>query len=90
MNIVAMLGIVEDDIRYSNSGGLLVCEFTLSIETPLSDEPELFAVITHDRPAELCQRYMHAGDRVIIEGRVSPHPETDVVAHKVERIGRAE
>lgn len=84
MNIVAMLGAVKGEPEIIELEGERATTFSLEIEG--SSSGDTFRLISFGRPA----RYIKHGDRILIEGRVSTTPGHDVVAVKVDRIGRAE
>jgi single-strand DNA-binding protein len=72
----------EPEMRYTNSGQPVT---TLSVATnrrynDASDQPvketTWFRVSVWGKQAESCNQYLHKGSRVVVEGRLTPDPET--------------
>jgi single-strand DNA-binding protein len=72
----------EPEMRYTNSGQPVT---TLSVATNRSyndakDQPvketTWFRVSVWGKQAESCHQYLHKGSRVVVEGRLTPDPET--------------
>ena len=72
----------EPEMRYTNTGQPVT---TLSVATnrryngangqPVN-ETTWFRVSVWGKQAESCNQYLHKGSRVVIEGRLTPDPET--------------
>ncbi len=72
----------EPEMRYTNTGQPVT---TLSVATnrryndaygqPVN-ETTWFRVSVWGKQAESCNQYLHKGSRVVVEGRLSPDPET--------------
>jgi single-strand DNA-binding protein len=72
----------EPEMRYTNSGQPVT---TLSVATnrrynDANDQPvketTWFRVSVWGKQAESCNQYLHKGSRVVVEGRLTPDPET--------------
>jgi len=99
MNLVALIGNVasEPELRYTGSGKA-VCSFRLAISRPGGTEADFFTIVTWERQAEVCDRYLYIGRRVGVEGRLHQtaavrtdseykRSKTEVVAHRVQLLG---
>ena len=72
----------EPEMRYTNTGQPVT---TLSVATnrrynsangqPIN-ETTWFRVSVWGKQAESCNQYLHKGSRVVVEGRLTPDPET--------------
>ncbi len=72
----------EPEMRYTNSGQPVT---TLSVATnrrynsangQAVNETTWFRVSVWGKQAEACNQYLHKGSRVVVEGRLTPDPET--------------
>lgn len=100
MNLVQLIGRLTKDpeVRYTPSQ-IAVATFVLAIDRPVkpgADKQTDYPRITvFGRQAENCEKYLHKGNRVAIEGRIQTGSyekdgrkvyTTDVVANRVEFI----
>ena len=90
MNLVAIIGNVasEPKLRHTDSGKA-VCSFRVAISRPGGLEADFMTVVTWERQAEICDRYLYIGRRVGIEGRLHHstwEEDDDVQKSKVEVI----
>lgn len=87
LNKVMLIGNVGKDpeIRYVDAG---VCSAILSLATTtpgytlpngtqVPERPEWHRVLLWRRPAEICERYVHKGDKLYIEGQLRTRSYTD-------------
>lgn len=100
MNVVNLIGRLTKDpeIRYtSGQNQMAVATFTLAIDRMGKEKQTDYPRITvFGRQAENCEKYLHKGNRVAIEGRIQTGSytnkdgnkvfTTDVVANRVEFI----
>jgi single-strand DNA-binding protein len=72
----------EPEMRYTNTGRPVT---TLSVATnrrynDANEQPKnettWFRVSVWGKQAEACNQYLHKGSRVVVEGRLTPDPET--------------
>ena len=95
MNLVAIIGNVasQPELRYTASGKA-VCSFRIAISRPGGTEADFITVVTWERQAEICDRYIYIGRRVGIEGRLHQVASTEdnpsrveIIAHRVQLLG---
>ena len=97
MNLVAIIGNVatKPELRHTASGKA-VCSFRLAVQRNGGDDADFLSIVTWERQAEVCDRYLYVGRRVGVEGRLHQSTwETDegkrsrveVIAHRVELLG---
>lgn len=100
MNVVNLIGRLTKDpeVRYTTGQNqMAVATFTLAIDRMGKEKQTDFPRITvFGRQAENCEKYLHRGNRVAIEGRIQTGSytnkdgnkvfTTDVVANRVEFI----
>ncbi len=46
-------------------------------QTDQAEETQWFAIVAWEQLAETCERLLHAGDKVYVEGRIGSHTYTD-------------
>lgn len=100
MNVVNLIGRLTKDpeVRYTTGQNqMAVATFTLAIDRMGKEKQTDFPRITvFGKQAETCEKYLHKGNRVAIEGRIQTGSytnkdgnkvfTTDVVANRVEFI----
>lgn len=100
MNVVNLIGRLTKDpeVRYtSGQNQMAVATFTLAIDRMGKEKQTDYPRITvFGRQAETCEKYLHKGNRVAIEGRIQTGSytnkdgnkvfTTDVIANRVEFI----
>lgn len=76
MNKIILLGrLVRDpEVRYTNTGKV-VCQFTLAVDRPFSNqegqkEADFIPVVIWGKQAEICGNSFGKGQRVLVEGRL--------------------
>jgi single-strand DNA-binding protein len=64
--------------------GKAVARFSLAVSRPRSrqqaeqrDDTQWFSIVAWERLAETCERLLHTGDKVYVEGRIGSHTYTD-------------
>ena len=101
LNKVMLIGNLgrDPEMRYTPSGRP-VTAFTLAVNRAWSatggerhEETDWFNIVAWGDLAETCNRYLHKGDRVFLEGRLQTrnwesadkqkHTRTEVVAHEM-------
>lgn len=98
MNIVALVGNLATDpeLRHT-AGGRAVCTFRVAVSRPGGEQADFFTVVSWERQAEVCARYLAVGRRVAIDGRLhhstweaedGRRSKVEVVAHRVEMLGK--
>lgn len=103
MNTVVLVGnLVRDvEVRYtSGAEAMAVATFTIAVNRMKRGEADFPRIVVFGKQAENCERYMSKGSKVAIEGRIQTGGykknngetvyTTDVVANRVEFIGRPE
>jgi single-strand DNA-binding protein len=100
VNIVAVVGNVasEPELRHT-SQGRAICTFRVAVSRPGGEEADFFTVAAWERQAEVCSEYLAIGRRIAVDGRMHCRVEDkpdgtrasriEIVAHRVELIGRA-
>lgn len=104
MNKIILMGrLVRDpEVRYTQTGKV-VCQFTLAVDRPFSNqegqrEADFIPVIVWGKQAELCGNSLTKGQRALVEGRLqirsydtkdgSKRWVTEVIANNFEFIER--
>ncbi len=103
MNTVVLVGnLVRDpDVRYtSGAEAMAVATFTIAVNRMKRGEADFPRIVVFGKQAENCERYLSKGSKVAVEGRIQTGSykknngetvyTTDVVANRVEFIGRPE
>ena len=92
MNLVVMSGNLgkDPDIRYSQAGKT-VASFNLAVRRRYhkdgEDESDWFNCVAFDKKAEFCEKYLHKGSKVIVEGELhNNNYESDGVKHYRDQI----
>lgn len=99
MNIVAIIGnVASHTVLEHTPAGRAVCRFRLAVSRPGGDSADFFDVVAWERQAELCDKYLHVGRRIGVEGRLhqsfwkaedgNKKSAIEVVAHRVQLLGR--
>lgn len=103
MNTVVLVGnLVRDpDVRYtSGAEAMAVATFTIAVNRMKRGEADFPRIVVFGKQAENCERYLSKGSKIAVEGRIQTGSykknngetvyTTDVVANRVEFIGRPE
>lgn len=71
MNNVTLLGRLtkDPDMRYT-TGGTSVCTFTLAVDRFKKDEADFINIVTWNKTADLCEKYLAKGRLVALAGRI--------------------
>ena len=79
MNTVALVGRVTKDPTISHtSSNTAVAKFNLAINRPTGKGADFPSVTAFGKVAELCEKYVHKGDRIAVNGRIqTSNYETD-------------
>lgn len=100
MNSVALIGRLtkDPDLTYTPSG-TAVCKFTLAIGRQGSEGTDFIRIVTWNKVAENCNRYLAKGSQVGIQGRIQTGSyknkdgqtvySTDVIANNVEFLSKS-
>ena len=94
MNNVQLSGRLTADpvVRYTQTNKA-VCTFTLAVNRMKKDEADFIRCQAWEKQAELMQKYVHKGDRLIVEGSIRTGSyekngqkmyTTDVLANHIE------
>ena len=97
MNSVILIGRLTHDPELSYTAGQkVVCKFTLAVDR-VKDGADFIRIITWDKQAENCSKYLSKGRQAAVRGRIQTGSyddrngnkvyTTDVVADNVEFIG---
>lgn len=101
MNSVALIGRLtkDPDITYTQSGNA-VCKFTLAISRQGSEGTDFIRIVTWNKVAENCNKYLAKGSQVGIQGRIQTGSyknsdgqtvyTTDVIANNVEFLSKSQ
>lgn len=92
MNVVIMSGNLgkDPDVRYASSGKT-VASFSLAVRRRFQkdgeDVSDWFNCVAFDKKAEFCEKHLHKGSKVFIEGEVQNNNyEKDGVKHYQDQI----
>ena len=81
LNKIMLIGNLGRDPELNvTSDGTPVTKFSLAVSRKLSNgekETEWFNIVVWRQLAEICERYLHKGSKVYIEGRLSQRKYTD-------------
>ena len=97
MNVIVISGNVgrDPELRHTQTGKA-VANFSVAT-SERNDRTQWFRVIVWEKQAELCAQYVHKGDRVTVQGRMSSRKNEDdgreywdLVADRVEFASRRE
>ena len=102
MNRVLLTGrLTRDPELRTTAGGKAVAQFSVASHEFVGgkEKPEFHNVVSWDRLAETCGRYLGKGQQVAVEGRIQTrtwdddkgtrHWKTEIVASSVEMLSRA-
>ena len=102
MNRVLLTGrLTRDPELRTTAGGKAVAQFSVASHEFVGgkEKPEYHTIVTWDRLAETCGRYLGKGQQVAVEGRIQTrtwddaegkrHWRTEIVASSVEMLSRA-
>jgi single-strand DNA-binding protein len=85
LNKIMLIGNLgrDPEMNYTQNGTALT-KFSLAVSRSYKtssgdkrDETEWFNIVAWDKLAELCNQYLHKGNKVYIEGRISQRKYTD-------------
>lgn len=99
MNHVVLIGNLtrEPDLGYTESGKAR-CVFTIAVNNG-KDDTDFIRIVTWNKSAENCGRYLSKGKKVAVQGRIKTgsykkdgvtHYTTDVWANNVEFLSKVE
>jgi single-strand DNA-binding protein len=81
LNKIMLIGNLGKDPELTvTADGTPVTKFSLAVNRKLGSgekETEWFNIVTWRQQAELCERYLHKGSKVYIEGRLQQRKYTD-------------
>tara|TARA_Y100000593_G_scaffold28157_1_gene56273 strand:- start:309 stop:680 length:372 start_codon:yes stop_codon:yes gene_type:complete len=95
MNVIVISGNVgrDPELRHTQTGKA-VANFSVAT-SERNDRTQWFRVIVWEKQAELCAQYVHKGDRVTVQGRMSSRKNDDdgreywdLIADRVEFASR--
>ena len=91
------IGNLGKDPQTYNNGGSPVCRFSIAIDKGKESRPEWIDIVTYEKTAELCQKYLKKGRKVHVEGHLKVNfwedkdgkkrKSTDVVGDRVTFLG---
>lgn len=99
MNLVILHGHLgaDPEVRTAPSGKM-IANFRLATNEGGDRPPEWHSIVAFDRQAELAQRYLHRGDGVNIQGRITTRKwqdkegrdrySTEIIANYIEFTGK--
>lgn len=84
LNKIMLIGNLGRDPEFQLTGeGTAVAKFSLAVNRTFSmkgekkEETEWFNIVTWNKLAEICEKYLHKGSKIYIEGRLSQRKYTD-------------
>lgn len=84
LNKIMLIGNLGRDPEFQvTSEGTPVAKFSLAVSRTFTakgerkEETEWFNIVTWSKLAEICEKYLHKGSKVYIEGRISQRKYTD-------------
>lgn len=98
MNNVVLIGRLtkDPDLTYTQSG-TAVCKFTLAVDRQGKDGADFIKIVTWNKTAENCGKYLAKGRQAAIQGRIQTGSykskdghtvyTTDVIANNVQFLG---
>lgn len=98
MNNVVLIGRLTKDpeITYTQSG-TAVCKFTLAVDRQGKDGADFIRIVTWNKTAENCNKYLAKGRQAAVQGRIQTGSyknkdghtvyTTDVIANNVQFLG---
>lgn len=98
MNNVVLIGRLTKDpeITYTQNG-TAVCKFTLAVDRQGKDGADFIRIITWNKTAENCSKYLAKGRQAAVQGRIQTGSykskdghtvyTTDVIANNVQFLG---
>lgn len=101
MNSVALVGRLTKDPDLTHTpSGTAVCKFTLAISRQGSEGTDFIRIVTWNKVAENCNKYLAKGSQVGIQGRIQTGSyknkggqtvyTTDVIANNVEFLSKSQ
>jgi len=106
MNSVILIGRLtkEPDLAYTPNTQTACCKFTLAVDRQRKkgedQGADFIRIVTWDKTAENCGRYLHKGSQVAVNGRIETGSykdrdgktvyTTDVIANRVKFLGSAQ
>lgn len=101
MNSVTLIGRLtkDPDLSYTQSGNA-VCKFTLAVNRVGKYDADFIRIVTWNKVAENCNRYLAKGSQVGIQGRIQTGSyknkdgqtvyTTDVIANNIEFLSKSQ
>lgn len=91
MNKVILMGrpTRNPDIRYSSNfdNPLAIARFTLAVNRRIKQEgqqsADFISCVAYGKTAELCEKYIHQGTKLVLEGRIQTGSYTNKEGNKV-------
>lgn len=85
LNKIMLIGNLgrDPELQMTANEGIPVTKFSLAVNRTYTvkgekkDETEWFNIVTWNKLAETCEKYLHKGSKVYIEGRISTRKYTD-------------
>lgn len=93
----------KPEVRQANSG-VMVCNFSIATNDRVKkgdewvDDTQWHRIVVFGKQAELCERYLDKGSKVLVEGKIkmsayedkqgNPRKSFDIVANNVEFMNR--
>lgn len=84
LNKVMLIGNLGRDPEFTVTGeGTAIAKFSLAVSRTFTvkgekkEETEWFNIVAWSKLAEICEKYLHKGSKVYIEGRLSQRKYTD-------------
>ena len=98
MNNVVLIGRLVRDPETRYSGEMAITTFTLAVDRQGKDKgADFIRIVSFDKTAELCEKYLAKGRQVAIQGRINTGSyenkegqkvyTTDVIADRVKFLG---
>ena len=76
MNSIVLMGrlVADPEVRYTSTGKV-VCQFTLAVDRPFTNqngqkEADFIPVVVWGKQGETCGNYLTKGQRALVEGRL--------------------
>ena len=58
----------EPELRFIAGSGKAVCNFSIAVKRPFSDQSDWFNIVTWGKTAENCANYLSKGSKVLVGG----------------------
>lgn len=87
-NVILIGNLTSDPVKREPKPDFLVCNFSIAINTKTrsGDEVCYMDINTTNKIAEVCNKYLSKGKKVLVEGRLKLNEYTDKNGNEVKKI----